>query len=279
MIRETIYLKDVIGGMQSEAKLTSYVHSNFDGIEARQRAAVVVCPGGAYYDLSLREKEPIALSFFAKGYNAFVLEYSTANISEKKYPTQLLESSAAFAYIRRNCEKYNTKKDAIMIAGFSAGGHMAAMLGTLWNDSVVAENLDIEAGKNRPDGVILAYPVISGGEFAHRGSFDNLLGEKAQDEDLLFKLSLENSVGPHNPPTFLWHTLTDELVPVENAFLFANAMKKANVPFEMHIYPEGPHGIALGTLETSAENDMFYNLHVASWMGLCDNWIKRFIDK
>ncbi len=279
MICETIFLKDVFPGFETDSFITSYVHSNCISVEPdRKRAAVVICPGGAYYDLSLREKEPIAEAFYAMGYNAFVLEYSTACRNNNKYPTQLLESSAALAYIRRNCEKYNTKKDALMIAGFSAGGHMAAMLGALWNEKVVTETLSIEFGENRPDGLILSYPVITGGEFAHRGSFDNLLGENPS-EDVVFKTSLENSVGEHTPPAFIWHTFTDEGVPVENAFLFANAMRRASVPFEMHIFPDGPHGIALGNLETGVEGHPFYNQHVASWTGLCDNWIKKFIDR
>ena len=279
MIHEKIFLKDFFDGIKTDATLTAYVHSVSDAIEPdRKRASVLICPGGGYGMVSDRENEPIALAFLAMGYNAFVLRYSTADLNDEKYPTQLLESSAALAYIRRNCEKYHVKSDCISVCGFSAGGHMAAMLGTLWNEDVVTERLGIEFGENRPDGMILSYPVITGGEFAHRGSFEKLLGENSE-KDLLFKCSLENSVGDHTPPAFIWHTLTDGSVPVENSFIFAGALKKANIPFELHIYPDGPHGLSLGTRETISPSAERFNPHVSSWIELCNKWIIKFIDK
>lgn len=279
MIYEKIYLKDYFEGITTDATLTTYVRSTSDAIEpGRTRPGILICPGGGYNSVSDRENEPIALAFLAKGYNAFVLRYSTADLNDAKYPTQLLESSAAVAYIRRNSEKYHIKSDSIAICGFSAGGHMAAMLGTLWNESVVTEKLGIEFGENKPNGMILSYPVITSGEFAHRGSFDKLIAQPQSDE-LLYKLSLENSVGEHTPPAFIWHTLTDGAVPVENSFLFANAMKRADVPFELHIYPDGPHGLSLGTRETISSAADRFNPHVSSWIDLCDKWIVKFIDK
>ncbi len=279
MIYEKVFLKEVFAGIKTDATLTTYVRSTSDEIEpGRKRAGVLICPGGGYHVVSERESEPIALEFVARGYNAFVLRYSTANLNDAKYPNQLLESSAALAYIRRNCEKYHVKPDCVSVCGFSAGGHMAAMLGTLWNESVVTESLGIEFGENKPNGMILAYPVITSGEFAHRGSFTNLLGENPEKE-LLYKCSLENSVGEHTPPAFIWHTLTDGGVPVENSLLFANAMKKAKIPFELHIYPDGPHGLSLGTRETISPNADRLNLHISSWIDLCERWLARFIDK
>ena len=279
MIYEKIFLKDVFDGINTDATLTTYVRSTSKAIEPdRKRASVLICPGGGYGMVSDRENEPIALAFLSLGYNAFVLRYSTADMNEEKYPTQLLESSAALAYIRRNCEKYHVKSDSIAVCGFSAGGHMAAMLGTLWNEDVVIERLGIEFGENRPDGMILAYPVITSGEFAHRGSFNNLIGDP-QSEKLLYKLSLENSVGEHTPPAFIWHTLTDQSVPVENSLIFATAMKNANIPFELHIYPDGPHGLSLGARETISTVADRFNPHVSSWIELCNKWIIKFIDK
>lgn len=279
MLHEKIFLKDVFEGIKTEATLTSYVRSTSAEIASFCRSSVLICPGGGYGCVSRREAEPVALEFVAKGFNAFVLDYSTKDRAEERYPTQLLEVSAALAYIRRNSEQYNAKKDAVVVCGFSAGGHLAASLGTLWNESVFEQTLGIERGENRPDGMILCYPVISGGEFAHRGSFDNLIGENP-DEKLLHKLSLENSVGEHTPPAFIWHTLTDATVPVENSFLFAEALKKANIPFELHIYPEGCHGLSLGTRETDSSNPEKdrLNPHIGSWLGLCSAWLSRYIN-
>ncbi len=279
MIYEKILLEDFIDGIKTDATLTTYVRSTSDAIEPdRKRASVLICPGGGYGMVSDRENEPIALAFVALGYNAFVLRYSTADLNDEKYPTQLLESSAALAYIRRNGEKYHVKTDSIAICGFSAGGHMAAMLGNLWNEPVVTERLGIEFEENKPNGMILAYPVITGGEFAHRGSFEKLLGENP-DKEHLFKCSLENSVGEQTPPAFIWHTLTDGAVPVENSLIFASALKKANIPFELHIYPDGPHGLSLGTRETISPNADRFNPHISSWIELCNKWIAKFIDK
>lgn len=279
MIFEKIFLKDIFEGIKTEASLMVYARSTNPRIASFPRASVLICPGGGYSDISPREAEPIALEFVSKGFNAFVLDYSTADRTEPRYPKQLLEASAALVYIRRNSEQYNVKKDAVSVCGFSAGGHLAASLGTLWNESVIEETLGIEHGENRPDSMVLCYPVISGGEFAHRGSFDNLIGEE-NNEELLHKLSLENSVGEHTPPAFIWHTLTDATVPVENSFIFANALKKANIPFELHIYPEGVHGLSLGTRETDSSNPETPrgNPHIRPWFELCSAWLSRYIN-
>ncbi len=278
MIYEKIFLKDVFENINTEATLTVYAHEKMPELrEGKPRAGIVICPGGGYYAVSPREAEPIAMAFYNRGYNAFVLRYSTKDFNSEEYPTQLLEISAAIAYTRRNSEYYNTKKDTIAVCGFSAGGHLAGMSATLWQEDIITQKLGIEYGENKPNGLILAYPVITSGEFAHRGSFVNLAGDDA-DETLLHKLSLENSVGEHTPPTFIWHTLNDGTVPSENSFLFANALKRNGVPFEMHIYPDGCHGLALATLETNQVSGDTVNPHVASWMDLCLAWFARYID-
>ena len=148
------------------------------------------------------------------------------------------------AHIRENAAQYHVRPDAIAVCGFSAGGHLSASSGILWNEPVIAETLGIENRMARPDAMILSYPVITSGEHAHRGSFECLLGERANDAAWLERLSLERRVDGTTPPTFLWHTFADELVPVENALLLASALRRADVPFELHIFPEGIHGLS-----------------------------------
>ncbi len=237
-----------------------------DGKESR--GAVVICPGGGYGELSDREAEPIAIRFLEAGYHAFVLYYSTA---PNRQPQQLKDATRAMCIIRDNAEKWGVNKDKIAIIGFSAGGHLAGSLGTLWNRPYLLDVPGMEPGKNKPNALILSYPVITSGEFTHRETFINLLGEDAAPE-LFEEYSLEKQVSDDTPPTFLWHTFADEAVPVENSLLFANALRKNNIPFEMHIYPRGRHGLATGDKETCSEDWFIPN--VSAWVKACTNWLE-----
>jgi len=269
MIYKVVNLKEKFPALKNDVSLFTYVQDNSPEIAPnRKRPAVIICPGGGYAFTSDREAEPLALEFMARGYQAFVLRYSVA---PAKYPTALLEVAAAFAHVRDGAEKYHVCEDAISVLGFSAGGHLAASIGTLWNNPVVSETLDIPAEKVKPNALILSYPVITSGEFAHVGSFDNLTGDDAELREFL---SLENRVGEHTPPSFIWHTFSDTFVPVENSLLFASALRKNNVPFELHIFPDGPHGLSLANKQSISPYANMINDHAAVWIDLCDDWIK-----
>lgn len=267
---ETLLLKDHFENIES-GELSAYILDSSPQIdENRVRPAIVICPGGGYAYLSDREKEPFAVRFLAQGYHAFILNYS----APAKYPTQLMEAAAAVALIRKNAQQWHIDTDAIAICGFSAGGHLAANLSTMWNREFLTDALKVPSESLRPNATILSYPVITSGEFAHRGSFENLLGDSCNTTQLE-EVSLENAVGPHVPTTFLWHTLEDQSVPVENSFLYASALRKNNVPFEMHIYPEGRHGLGLCNYETAAPGDSgAYSPHAENWFELCCRWLK-----
>ena len=229
---------------------------------------VLICPGGGYSFVSPREAEPIALKFTAKGYHAFVLYYS---VYPTKFPQPIYDVSRAMCFIRENAEKWNIKKDSIAVCGFSAGGHLAAALGVHWNKSFLTDQDGISAGLLKPDALILCYPVISSRYYVHTDSYEKLIGQKPSEE-LLDLMSLEIHVGPHTPKTFLWHTFEDESVPVGNSILFAEALKKNNVNFELHVYPYGLHGISPANDETS-EEDLKADPHVATWFDLCIEWL------
>ncbi|WP_273327018.1 alpha/beta hydrolase [Vallitalea guaymasensis] len=239
----------------------------------KKRGSVLICPGGGYAYTSEREAEPIAMKFNAAGYHAFVLHYSVA---PTKHPQPLLDVSKAMCIIRKNSEKWNIESDKIAVCGFSAGGHLTASLGVHWDKDYVNDAEGIIAGLNYPNALILNYPVITSGELAHRGSFDNLLGKEAS-EDLLNEMSLEKQVNKKTPPTFLWHTVEDASVPMENSLLFAGALRKNDIPFELHLYPHGPHGLSLATEETRSE-DMSNYPHVATWIKLCIEWLENVFD-
>jgi acetyl esterase/lipase len=239
----------------------------------QKRPAVIICPGGGYTFKSDREAEPVAMRFLAAGINTFVLQYSVA---PSRYPSAALELAASVKMVRDNADKWGIFPDRIFIAGFSAGGHLCATLGTLWDEPFFAQAFDVISGREkswRPDGMILCYPVITFGEFGHRGSRDNLLGPDASKE-LAGKLSLETRVGPKTVPSFLWHTHEDNCVPVENSLLFAMALRKAKVPFEMHIYEKGGHGLSLCD-ETTSYNETQLMPDDADWIQLAIRWVKR----
>lgn len=257
---------------RSEAQLYTYILDNFPGIDSsRQRPVVIICPGGGYEFTSDREAEPIAVQMNAMGFHACVLRYS---VRPATFPTALLELATTINLVRENAKKWNIDPEKVIVAGFSAGGHLAACLGVFWNQDFLGGQLEIPKKMLKPNGLLLSYPVITSGEHAHQGSFDALLGENhtATLEDV----SLEKQVTADTPPAFIWHTYTDDAVPVENAFLFASALRRYNIPLEMHIYPEGEHGLALATEETYSTISKFgLQKDCAGWVQLAGTWIRN----
>lgn len=236
------------------------------------RGSVLVFPGGGYACTSEREAECIAIKFNSAGFNAFVLYYSVA---PNRHPQPILDAARAMCIIRENAENWRVDPNKIAVIGFSAGGHLAASIGTLWNEEYLFETKGITKGKTRPDAVILSYPVIMApafGKKAHAGSFYNLLGENLSDSEY-DEMSLEKKVSPETPPAFIWHTFEDLCVPVENSLEFARALRENGVPFEMHIYPNGGHGLSLATKEVCDENSI--DPHVGTWIDLCRTWLNE----
>jgi len=191
-------------------------------------------------------------------------------VAPNRHPQPLLDVSRAMCIIRENSDNWKVDKDKIAVCGFSAGGHLAASLGVHY-DKPYLDAAGIILGENRPSAMILAYPVITMKEFAHKGSRDNLLGPNP-DEALINEMSLETQVSEKTPPAFIWHTVEDKSVPVENSLLFASALQKHKVPFELHVYPYGPHGLSLANKETDNGNKGIYP-HVSGWINLCIEWL------
>lgn len=239
--------------------------------ERRQvRPAVVVCPGGGYRFVSPREGEPIAMQYLSMGYHVFVLRYTVA---PARFPTALWQLALLMSQIREHSGEWAVDPEKIVVSGFSAGGHLACSLGVFWNQEFVYGPLGCRAGDIRPDGMILCYPVITSGPYCHAGSFEKLLGEEAGDEEKRRLVSLEKQVGPHTPSTFLWHTATDDTVPVENSLLLAQALSKHRVGLELHIYPTGGHGLSLATEDTSAGDERRTEPRCQSWIRMAGEWL------
>lgn len=239
-----------------------------ESIPLKKKGAVLICPGGGYEFTSHREAEPIAMQFNAMGYHAFVLFYDVApNI----HPQPLKDATRAMCIIRDNAEEWNVDPEKIAVIGFSAGGHLAASLGILADLPELQDVPGMQPGKNRPNAMILSYPVIIHGEKGHDGSFRHLLGENY--DTMHEQLSLEKHVTPATPKAFIWHTFEDGCVPVESALELAYALRRNRVPFEMHIFEKGGHGMSLANDQVSKPEDC--DTHVAHWVKLCEEWLGK----
>ena len=242
---EKIYLEDVFEGLETppqKTPLTLYIPNfNEDVYAGRSFKCVVICPGGGYEYTSVREAEPVALRLAGQGIAAAIVDYST---NGPRYPMQVLQVLGAITYLRRNSTDLHIDPEKIAVMGFSAGGHAACSAGVFWQEEFAEKAVKIARGEDMPNGMILCYPVITSGKFAHRGSFDALIG-KNPSEELLEKVSLEKQVTEKTTKTFLWHTAEDGAVPVENTLMFAMALRENGIPLEMHVYPKGRHGMSL----------------------------------
>ncbi|MEH7226719.1 alpha/beta hydrolase [Bacillus sp. JJ1566] len=256
-----------------KAELFTYILDNSPSIDPdRKRPMIIICPGGGYVHTSDREAEPVAIQMLSKGYHASILRYS---VEPAVFPTSLCQLASAVGLIRENAENWNVDPNKIIVMGFSAGGHLTASLGVFWNKDFLIEQLTYSKEQIKPNGLILGYPVISSGPYAHEGSFNALLGENSEDQDRRDFLSLENQVTSATPPTYLWHTVSDASVPVENSMLFAQSLLKHKVSLEMHIYPEGVHGLSLGTEETQSKGrDNHIQPEVENWIEMAARWVK-----
>lgn len=248
-----------------------------DKVEGFTRKAILVIPGGGYGQVcSEREGEPIAMAFLPYGYNAFVLHYSHAGNSSRTFPAQLIEASGAMKHIRDHAQEYNIDSEQVFVVGFSAGGHLAGSLGTMWHRKEVYDALDMPFGYNKPTGMMLIYPVVTGTEeFTHSFTFCNLLGNQSPAKEQLADCSLEKNVDEKSSPLFLVHTSTDQVVDVRNSLVLAGAYRQAGLQFEMHVYPDAPHGVALGNRITRCGVDKWENSSIAKWVEHAASWAEE----
>ena len=216
------------------------------------RDCMLIVPGGGYCMVVPHEGELPAKTFYNQGMNVFVLTYTTditMSVPLKKQPLE--DVSRAVRFLRKNAGLYNITDKKLIICGFSAGAHVCGSLAVHYDD--VEDKSEIYKDvSNRPDGVILSYPVITSGEYAHLYSFITLLGEGRTDEEMDY-FSLDKHVTENTPPCFIWQTATDELVPVENSYLMAEALRKNKVPYAHYVFPSGFHGLSVATDEFFGE--------------------------
>ena len=233
------------------------------------RPAVIVVPGGGYHFVSRREAEPVASWFYAAGYQVFTLEY-LCRPQGVGYPEQLLELACAMDYVKRNAEEFFINKDEIFVVGFSAGGHLVA---DLCNEYAEVPSLYGGMLDCKPTGAALCYPVTE----SNSGTFENLTFNLSDErrEELKTKLDLSARVTSATPPTFIWTTAEDDIVPVHNSLNYALALDRAKVPFELHVYPHGRHGLSTGMREINEREEPCLN-DVFHWLGDCARFFRFF---
>ena len=203
--------------------------------------AVIVAPGGGYRMRAEHEGAPIAKWLNSIGIHAFVVDY---RVAPHRHPHPLRDAQRAIRMVRHNAEFWNIRTDQIGILGFSAGGHLASCAGTMFDSGDPTSDDPVEHVSSRPDALILCYAVLNFTRNPHTGSLHNLLGDNVTPEDLA-GLSTDLLVTELTPPAFLWHTADDAAVDVENSLSFASALARNDVPFALHVYPHGRHGLGL----------------------------------
>ena len=255
----------------SEAVLEAYLPYNMTEMcrEHQRRPCVLICPGGGYAMCSQREAEPVALQYLKEGYNAFVLWYTVA---PKHFPHALREVAASVELIHRNAEAWNCDEGLVAILGFSAGGHLTALYSNAYDWPEVREVLP----ESKPvQASVLCYPVISADPaVAHMGSFECLLGHLPLTPEETERFSCDRLVRDTTPPAFLWHTSEDNCVPVQNSLRYATALADHHVPFELHIFPYGYHGMSLCTRETLDGEITPGMQHAQRWVEESCRWLK-----
>lgn len=270
MMGEKIILKDYFPqlGEDCNAYVECYVPMQLAGMGEMIHPCMVVCPGGGYAEVCDREAEPMVYPFLQDGYAVFVLRYS---VKPMGFPKPLREAAALMELLFLKEKEWHIQPKDVTIMGFSAGGHLAAQYSTRYADPVVRE---LFPDSKPVQQVILGYPVITGDPtYRHADTRLNFL-EGVDDENPDAKgFSCEKRVGPDTPPTFLWHTAEDGAVVVENSLLYAMALSANKVPFELHVYPYGPHGYATADEWTCKDWPGDYD-YCHSWLADAKKWLK-----
>ena len=248
------------------------------GVEGREnwrRPAVIIAPGGGYTRVSRREGEPIAMEFLAKGFQAFVLTYLCS--PHARYPEQLIEIASAVDYVKKHADEYFVNPDEIFVIGFSAGGHLTANLAVEYGSVSKKAGVELDC---KPTAVGLSYAAISEKAGCKRVQEAILVGyseeEKLQVGERI--RCLDKGVTKRTPPSFIWATATDQVVSCQHSLLFATALAKKGVPFELHVYPEGLHGRSTGSLEVNDEMPG-NSSKLCQWVDNCVKFFRAYCEE
>ena len=295
MIVQTIELWDDL----PHVTLTGYLPTLLN--KECQMPAIIICPGGAYLYTSEREAEPVALRFASLGYPTFVLHYNTyygkGPIDQRNppqpnphslYPQPLKDVAQAVATVRAQAASMQIDANKIVVAGFSAGGHLAAMLGVNWHTPYLAELMNMPNENFKPNALLLGYALLDSQLSKELMTAEDkikfndmftlmyhaLFAKQDIDDDELHKFSPALLVNEHTPPAFLWHTSEDDLVKSANSLQFALGLAKHQINYELHVFEKGGHGLSLGDRTTSLSPEQM-NADAAQWVALAAKWLSR----
>lgn len=294
-----------LGKEKDSATLTTYIlDDSKEMLKGKSRPAIIICPGGGYFSCSDREAEPIALYFSSLGYHTFVLRYTTYNkgplempdlskpLPKKDisiYPRQIRELGQAMLLIRKNASKWHIDTERIGVCGFSAGGHLAGLYSTQFNEPVLTDYLGVDKNYLRPAFAILGYAITdyhlldADLEKKKNSPMDyNFMkasnvatcGKEFPDRDLETKLSPVDHIDSETPPFFIWTTATDSLVTPIHSLKLATALAQNNISYEIHIFDEGSHGLSLAS-QAAASSESQISPIVNQWTDLCAQWLER----
>lgn len=305
MISEKIYLYE----NRKDVTLTTYcLDDSQELLDGKKRPAILICPGGGYLSCSDREGEPVALAFAAMGYHAFVLRYSVYSENDPQiierlaqrieeigrkektmYPAPMRDIGKAMLYINERADEWLVDTEKIVLCGFSAGAHNVAMYSTHWHEPVICDFLKVSKEKLRPAACITGYMVsdyiLVKDYDPTPGSLEELLSEMSgkaffgtgsANDEILKAASPARHVTEFTPPMFIWATAADKMVPVQHSLRMGYALADAGIPFELHIFEEGEHGLVLAT-QASAKDRRQIQAEAAKWIPMAEAWLeKRF---
>lgn len=286
---------------RKDVTLTTYIlDDSVELLNGKKRPAIIVCPGGAYFNCSDREGEAVALRFAAMGYHAFVLRYSNylenqdgfPDINEELevnpkivHPAPMRDIGKALLTLRNHADEWLVDDDRITLCGFSAGAHNCAMFSVYWNQPVIYEHFKESIGMFRHHAVILGYGLFDyvlmkelSQDPMSKSFFESsniaFVGESNPDEKTLREISPALHVNENTAPMFLWATSEDSLVPVQHTLRMAIALADSDIPFEVHIYEKGIHGLSLAT-QATAKEESHIDANAANWIKEAESWLKN----
>ena len=268
MFYKKIFLKDIDDKFaNTTATLKIYISDRNEAISLRP--GMLVCPGGGYTFCAPREAEPIAFRFLSEGFNCFILDYTV----NEKYPAPHLDLALAISYIREHEKEFDLIPNTLSIIGFSAGGHLVGSYGYLYKE--LAEKLGVNESVLRPFSIVMAYPVITRLANPESGTFKRIAGD---DKSLLEKAEIINHVDNSYPPTFIWTTLDDELVPSKNTLMMEETLKKNHVKYECKLYKNGHHGSSLCNYGVYKKGEIPENMkEIRDWPSLVADFIFKLL--